>query len=329
MIMTRTPFRISFVGGGSDLPDYYQHRAGMVLSASINKYMYILSHPYFEKDELLVKYSQTELVSQVNDLKHPIIKEAFNQFNVIGGLELNSSADIPAGTGLGSSSAFTVALLHNLYIRYNQSINKATLAENACDIEINRLKEPIGKQDQYASAFGGINALTFQTDGSVDVSPVSLPQPILDRLQNNCLMFYTGKKRRASQILNHQKQRMSSTDTLPILHDMVALVPELKQALLSGNLDEFGRLLHVNWQLKKQLSPHISNTDIDELYELALKNGAIGGKLLGAGGGGFLLFYCNDEHQAKLRESLSELTELPFMFEETGTTMIYSNYASQ
>ena len=137
------------------------------------------------------------------------------------------------------------------------------------------------------SVSGGINALTFQTDGSVDVSPVSLPQPILDRLQNNCLMFYTGKKRRASQILNHQKQRMSSTDTLPILHDMVALVPELKQALLSGNLDEFGRLLNVNWQLKKQLSPHISNTDIDELYELALKNGAIGGKLLGAGGAGF------------------------------------------
>src|SRR3989344_5167702 len=293
MIITRTPFRISFVGGGSDMEGFYKYSQGAVLSTTINKFMYIYSHNFFDEDKIRVKYSQTETVTDINKLKHPILREVIKKFKIKGALEISSNADVPAGTGLGSSSSFTVGLLHNLYTVFGKFITKEQLARESCDIEINKLKEPIGKQDQYAAAFGGLNLIRFNSSGKVNVEPLHLKKKTYVALQKNLLMFYTGSQRKTASILLEQKNNLNSKGKFEILKKMVELVWELHDSLYNGDLNKFGTILHKNWLLKQQLASKISNPVINDLYDKALKNGAIGGKLLGAGGGGFLLLYCD------------------------------------
>lgn len=323
MIITRTPFRISFAGGGSDLAAYYEKFGGVVVSVSIKKYMYLSLHPYFFKDGYLLKYSKTENVNDTEEIKHPIIRNVFKRYG-IKGVDFNSSADIPAGTGLASSSAFTVGLL-NLCNAYTDTyLTKEKIAELACDIEISDLNEPIGKQDQYACACGGLNFIEFYKDGVVSVEKMFLTSDNYHKLENNLLMFYTGETRSTGDILSEQRANTINDNTkIENLHKMVALAKELKEELLKGNIDSMGEILHTGWMYKKELATGISNDFINNYYDLAMKNGASGGKLLGAGGGGFLLFYVKDENKEKLRKALSELKELDFQFDNKGTTVIY------
>jgi len=325
VIITKTPFRISFVGGGSDLAAFYEHHAGAVLSTSINKYMYISSHHFFEEDKIRTKYSQTETVSNISELKHPILREALQRFNIKGGLEISSIADVPSGTGMGSSSSFTVGLLHNLHAVKNQLATKENLAAGACEIEIDLLQEPIGKQDQYAAAYGGLNLIEFLPDGHVSVNPLYLPKENYHALQDNLVMYYIGNQRSASAILAEQRKNTSEADKMNALKQMVALVYDLRDALMKGNLDDMGNILHENWMLKQSLASGISNPMINEVYNIAMKNGALGGKLLGAGGGGFMLFYCPKEKQANLTNKLHNLRKFDFTFEQDGSKIIYYN----
>lgn len=323
MIITKTPFRISFVGGGSDLESFYSQYIGAVLSTTIDKYMYISSHNFFDVDKIRLKYSKTETVDSVNAIEHPIVRAVLKKFSITGALEISSNADVPAGTGVGSSSSFTVGLLHNLYTRSNIFVTKERLSEEACGIEINDLKEPIGKQDQYAAAFGGLNVIKFNPEGSVNVEMIHLPRDTYRELQNNLILFYTGQQRATSEILSEQKNNMSSRNKTEIMKEMVSLVWEVREALYKNELDKFGKILHHSWLLKQQLASKITNNTINDLYELGLRNGALGGKLLGAGGGGFLLFYCNKEKQNKLREAMKGFQELKFKFESEGSKIIY------
>ncbi len=323
MIITKTPFRISFVGGGSDIEDFYAGRQGAVLSTSINKYMYISSHKFFEENLVRVKYSETETVDNISNLNHPILRVVLEKFNIRGGMEISSIADIPSGTGLGSSSSFTVCLLHNLYTVAGKFVTKERLAAEACEIEIEMLKEPIGKQDQYAAAYGGLNVFKFNSNGSVTVEPVHLPKDIYNELESNLMMFYTGSQRKASSILSEQKKNIAKEDKVKNLEEMVGLVWELRDCLYKGNLEDFGKILHQNWILKQKLASSISNDDINQYYEKAMKNGALGGKLLGAGGGGFLLFYCEKQHQEKLKQAMLPLKQFDFKFDQEGSKLIY------
>jgi len=323
MIITRTPFRISFVGGGSDLRDFYRHSAGAVLSTTINKFIYVSSHRFFDEDRLRIKYSQTENVNSVGEIKHPIVREVLKKFNAKGALEISSNADVPAGTGLSSSSSFTVGLLHNMYTVHGKFATAAQLAADAYDIEVETLKEPIGKQDQYAAAFGGLNVIKFNPSETVNIEPIHLTKEIYNGLQDSLLLFYAGNPRKASDILSEQKSNMHSPKKVDVLKRMVELVWKLRDALYEGRLGECGKILHENWLLKKQLASKISNGRIDSIYETALKNGAAGGKLLGAGGGGFLLFFCEKNKQHKLKSALTGLKELDFRFEGEGSKVIY------
>lgn len=322
MIGTRTPFRISFVGGGSDLPEFYSQSPGCVISTTINKYMYIFVHPYFE-DKIQVKYSKTELVECFEEIRHPIVREALRKFD-LNRIDINSIADIPAGTGLGSSSSFTVGLLHALYAYCNKYASSEQLAKEACLLEIDVLEEPIGKQDQYAAAFGGLNFITFYPDESVNVEPIILAPELSTKLEENLLMFYTGKTRNASDILQSQKKNVThEKKKMNALIRMSKLAEETKKSLIESDLDSFGRILDENWHLKKSLSASISKGEIDIIYEKGKKNGALGGKVLGAGGGGFMLFYCDQAHQDKVRYALGDLQELDFSFEKAGSKVIY------
>ena len=323
MIITRTPFRVSFIGGGSDLPDFYEKYPGAVLSTTIDKYMYISSHRFFEPDKIRVKYSRTETVGDVNEMEHPILREVLKEFSIKGALEISSIADVPSGTGLGSSSSFTVGLLHALKVRAGATISKSNLAKEACRVEINLLHEPIGKQDQYAAAFGGLNIYEFKTDGDVQVKPVDITRDVIEELESNLLMFYTGDQRSASSILEEQKNNIKSDDTISALKRMVAMVEEAKQSLKSSHLDDFGKILHENWMLKKSLASGITNNFINEAYDAAIEAGAIGGKLLGAGGGGFLLFYVPQSNQTQVSDSLKSLRKFDFKFEEEGSKLIH------
>jgi D-glycero-alpha-D-manno-heptose-7-phosphate kinase len=323
MIISRTPFRISFVGGGSDLEAFYARHQGAVLSTSIDKYMYISSHRYFYKDQIQVKYSRTETVTSLDELQHPLLRETLRKANITGGIEISSIADIPSGTGMGSSSSFTVGLLHNLYAINRKYVSHETLAHEASEIEINILKEPIGKQDQYAAAYGGLNILYFNSNGSVKVEPLYINSEVYKTLEDNLIMFYTGNQRKASDILSEQKKNVSQDEKFNILKQMVGLVFELRDSLYAGRLNDFGKILHENWMLKQQLASKISNSEIDEIYEAGLNNGAIGGKLLGAGGGGFMLFYCEKEKQSKLKDILKKYDTFEFQFERDGSKIIY------
>jgi len=322
VIGTRTPFRISFVGGGTDLREFYSRHPGCVVSTTINKYMYIFVHRFFEK-KIQVKYSRTELVRDVNEIRHPIVREALKKLG-LNRLDINSIADIPAGTGLGSSSSFAVGLLHALYAYMSKYQSKEKLAQGACSIEIDMLEEPIGKQDQYAAAYGGLNFITFCPNEDVNVEPIIMHRDKLLELENNLLLFYTGKTRDANDILSDQRSNIiNDKEKFSGLIRMTELAKHLRRSLVKGNLDDFGLILDENWQLKKSLSDKISQSRIDKLYEIALKNGAKGGKLLGAGGGGFLAFYCEMKRQESVRRALADLEELTFSFDSFGSRVIY------
>lgn len=321
MIITRTPFRISFCGGGSDLKSFYELHEGCVVSATVDKYMYVSIHPYFDHEKISLKYSKNELVDNVDDVEHRILREALKQFK-IKGVEISSVADVPAGTGLGSSSAFTVGALNALSAYAGESLSKEELAENACDIEINRLGSPIGKQDQYAAAFGGLNFIRFLPCGKTLVEPIKVSDETLRKLERRLLMFYTGRTHNADAILCEQKKNTSRKDGEESLKRMCVLAQELKESLELGEVDRFGRALHENWRLKRTLAASIADADLDAIYETALRHGALGGKLLGAGGGGFFLFYCEEERQDELRNSLG-LRDFPFRFETAGTTVVF------
>ena len=322
MIGIRTPFRMSFIGGGSDLKEFYSRSPGCVISTTINKYMYIFIHPFFD-ERIQVKYSKTELVNRVEEIKHPIVREVVKKFN-LRGIDINSIADIPSGTGLGSSSSFTVGLLHALYAYTHKYVSAEQLARDACEIEIEKLNEPIGKQDQYASAYGGFNIIRFYSDGNVNIEPIIVDPLLVETLQNNLLLFYIGSIRNASSVLSDQKKNIINDDEkFNTLQEMTNLVADMNKCLVESDLNNFGKILNQNWQLKKSLSPKISATEIDNIYETGLKNGASGGKLLGAGGGGFILFYCEKKYQHKLRNSLSKLKELRFNLEKSGSKVIY------
>ena len=321
MIMTRTPFRISFAGGGSDLPDFYEKYGGCVLSTSINRYCYISIHPYFDENFSLLKYSENELVQNLAEIKHRILNCVLNE-RKLNGVEITSTADIPGGTGLGSSSTFTVGLLNALNCYQGKYMSKGKLAEKACEVEIQKLGSPIGKQDQYAAAFGGLNFIRFHQDGEVSVSPLLVKAETYRQLQKNLVMFYTGNIRSANAILSEQKQNMSSQAKVDNLKKMCSLAEEMRSALELDRLDDFGDLLNEGWKLKRTLASGISNAAIDEAYEIAMQNGALGGKLLGAGGGGFLLFYCLSGNQEKLKVAL-RLRQFPFSFEKDGTAVAY------
>lgn len=323
MIITRTPFRMSFAGGGSDLKEYYLAYGGSVLSVSINRYIYLSMHPYFNDTKFLLKYSQIEIVDKCEKINHRIIKQILTDYRICG-IDFNSSADIPSGTGLGSSSAFTVGmiLLCNTYT--GKFMNNEDIAEYACEIEINKLNEPIGKQDQYACAVGGLNFIKFNQDESVFVEKIILPKNKISELDDNLLLFYLGSTRSASKILSEQKNN-TLTDTKKInnLHKMVKLSLELKHELQHSNIDAVGEILHAGWMYKKELASLISNDEIDHFYEVALKAGSTGGKLLGAGGSGFLLLYTPKEKQHSVRTALSSLKELKFNFSYEGSKVIY------
>ncbi len=325
MIITRTPFRISFAGGGSDLRNYYEKFGGSVVSVSINKYIYLSMHPYFEENEYLLKYSKTEQAKSLEEIQHPIIRTVFKDYG-IRGVDFNSSADIPSGTGLASSSAFTVGLINLCNAYTDQYMNKEVIAEKACKVEIEDLKEPIGKQDQYACACGGLNFIEFYKDGVVDVEKLYLQSDAYHVLEKNLLMFYTGKTRSAGSILAEQKKNTTNDEAkIKNLHKMVQLSKDLKEELLKGNTNAMGEILHTGWMYKKELADGISNPEIDYYYDLAIKNGALGGKLLGAGGGGFLLFYVEEQHRSRVRRALSDLKEIDFKFDNKGTGVIYYN----
>ena len=320
MIITRTPFRVSFAGGGSDLRDFYsQNGYGVVVSTAIDKYMYIVIHPYFH-DKIRVKYSRTEDVDNIDEIQHPIVRECLKKVEIGKGIEIASFADVPAGTGLGSSSAFTVGLLNALYACKGKVVSKERLAREACEIEIDILKEPIGKQDQYASAFGNINYIRFNRDETVDVSPILLTEPVKKRLEKNLCLYHVGGERRAGDILHEQKNNILDEGKFQNLKKMVFFSDELRDALLSEKISAVGDILHRGWLYKKALASGITNGNIDELYEIAMKSGANGGKLLGAGGTGFLLLY--SEYHQILREHL-RCRVLPFTIDREGTKIIF------
>lgn len=323
MILSRTPLRISFCGGGSDIKNYYRQHGGAVISVAINQYIYLSLHPYFYGNKYFLKYSKSEIVDDVNHIKHRIIKQIFKDYNV-DGIDFNSSADIPSGTGLGSSSAFTVGLINLCNAYTNRYANKEAMAAQACEIEIEKLGEPIGKQDQYCSAIGGLNYIKFNKDDSVEVEKLIIDPHRRKYLENNLLLFYTGIVRSASQVLRKQLKRMKGAESNIItMHKIVKLVSDLKNEIQNGNIDALGQILHENWMYKQKLTPQTSNEKIDHYYKLAIQNGAEGGKLLGAGGGGFLLLYVKENNHEKIRKALSGLKEVSFTFDNVGTNIIY------
>lgn len=323
MIITRTPLRISFAGGGSDLREYYLKYGGSVLSTSINKYIYLSMHPYFNANKYFLKYSRNELVDNVDNIDHKIIRQVFKDYNILG-VDFNSSADIPSGTGLGSSSSFTVGLIKLCNAYTKKYMSSEEIAKYACEIEIEKLKEPIGKQDQYACALGGLNFIKFCQDDSVITEKIILEKNKLHQLQNNLLIFYLGDTRSSSSILSEQKQNsMNDNKKIENIHKIVKLSVELRDELLSGNIDAMGDVLHRGWMYKKELATKISNDKIDKFYELAISNGAMGGKLLGAGGGGFLLFYASEVNHHRIRKGLKNLKELDFNFSHGGTKILH------
>ena len=324
MIISRTPLRISFVGGGSDLAAFYTREAGAVVSTTINRYIYITVNPKFDR-RIRASYSQTESVDRVADLKHELIREALAQTGIDGAIEITSISDIPSrGTGLGSSSAYTVGLLNALYAHTGRVVGAERLAREACAIEIERCGRPIGKQDQYSAAYGGLKHLVFNPDGSVFVDQILCEPATRRQLERSLLLLYTAQTRRAEHILEEQSRNSLSCDlTRASLSRMAALAGQLREALNRSDLDGFGEVLHANWMDKRGLASGISNGALDGWYDCARAHGAIGGKVLGAGGGGFLLLYAAEEHHTAICAALPALRPVPFHFEPQGSRLIY------
>jgi len=323
MIISRTPLRMSFLGGGSDIPDYYRTRNGAVISTAINKYIYITVNQKFD-DLIRVSYSKTENVKSIDEVEHNIIREALKLVGISKGIEVVYMGDIPlgsAGIGLGSSSSLAVGVLNALYAYQGRHVSAERLAREACEIELGILKNPIGKQDQYIAAYGGFQYIQFNANESVFVDPVIFPSETKTALNMKLLLFYTGMTRISSSILKEQGQ--NTPKNMGFLDDMVGLSRQLLKKLQANDLHGFGEILHEGWELKKKLAVGITNSAINDYYEKALKAGAVGGKLLGAGGGGFLLFYCEEYNQNNVRRALADLKETPFEFEPQGSKIIY------
>jgi len=323
MIITRTPARITFGGGGTDLPSYYSRYGGFVTSAAIDKYIYMNLHDIFI-DKIIAHYSKSEMVDDVNELQHPIIREALKLTGVTKKIEVGSMADIPARAGLGSSGSFTVGLLRALHFYKREHILQQDLAEEACEIEIDLLKEPIGKQDQYIAAFGGITSLTFDKDGTVLVESLRLPKSAINDLEGNLLMFFTGFSRELHTVLRQQDRLTKSDDESMIrsLHEIKKIGYRCRDALKSGDTLHFGELLNIHWQSKKKRSKQMSNPKVDKWYNIALKNGAVGGKLVGGGGGGFLMFYAKDNDKLRRAMAKENLREVKFTFDFEGSKVL-------
>jgi D-glycero-alpha-D-manno-heptose-7-phosphate kinase len=324
MIISRSPLRVSLGGGGTDLASYYQDHEGFLVAAAIDRYVFVTANRRFSKG-FLIKYSKLEEVSRVEDIRHPIIRESLRLLGLDSpDLEITTLADIPAGTGLGSSGSFTTALLKTLHVYNRTNIAPVTLAEMACDIEINRLGEPVGKQDQYIAACGGITCFTFHRDHSVTVEPLRISNETLFSLEDNLMLFFTGYSRSAGSILKDQKDRSLANDPkmLENLHFVKEIGLQSRAALESGDVERFGRLMHEHWEHKKKRSAGMSNPQIDAWYDLGMANGALGGKVVGAGGGGFLMFLAHD--RARLRQAMFQagLQEIRFHFDFEGTKIL-------
>ncbi len=324
MIIVRSPLRITLGGGGTDLPSYYRDHDGFLVAAAIDKYVYITVHQTFVP-ELIVKYSKLERVAHARDLEHPILREAFELVGVGGeSLELTSMADIPSGTGLGSSGSFTTGVLKALHTLRRNLVHPRELAEQACFIELDRLREPIGKQDQYIAAYGGITCFQFGTDDRVEAWPLRVSTEVRANLEDGLVLFFTGYSRSASEILKEQddRTRMLDPEMIDNLHYVKDLGLRSRDALEAGALHEFGTLMHEHWEHKKRRSGGMSNPQIDHWYEVARDNGAVGGKLIGAGGGGFLMFYTEDKLHLRRAMAALGLPEVRFHFDFEGTTTV-------
>ncbi|MEM3804071.1 MAG: hypothetical protein QXX17_06630 [Conexivisphaerales archaeon] len=331
MIISRTPFRLPLGGGGTDLPSYYSRYGGYVITAAIDKYMHIAVNRMFE-DKIRVSYSVTEIVDSPEKIRHPVVREALKNTGIDRHIEIVSIADAPASTGLGSSGSFAVGLLNALYAYRGVHKTARELAEEACDIAMNKLKEPSGKQDEYIAAHGGIKVLEIAKDGHVDVKELKLDQEVISELEHNVLMFYTGIKRDASEVLREQQSRIANSskdekndeDVVERMHRIKSIGVEIGKALQNGELTRFGELLHEHWIAKRGVSSKMSNDRIDRWCEIARRNGAIGEKLVGAGGGGFLMFYCeNGKHELRKALAAEGLQEHRFRFDFTGSKIIY------
>ena len=322
MIITQTPLRVSFVGGGTDFKEFYTRENGCVISSAIDKYVFVVIKERFD-DMIYVNYSRKEIVDKVDDLQHELVREAMRIAEVSKGMELTTLADVPAeGTGLGSSSSTTVGLLHALYSYQGELKSAETLAREACHIEVDILGKPMGKQDQYIAAYGDIRFITFNSDETVKVEAVRLDEEAKRRLDQGLMLFYTGITRQSSSILSEQKANIG--ERIEILAQMKSLASEAKRCILNNAFDEFGEILHLGWEYKRKLASKISNPQIDEIYQAARRAGAIGGKICGAGGGGFLLLYCPLAKQEDVRKSLRHLRELPFHLERGGSKVIFN-----
>ncbi|MDE2489897.1 MAG: GHMP kinase [Elusimicrobia bacterium] len=320
MIISRTPFRISFVGGGTDLEAFYGRRPGAVVSTAIDKFMYVTVNRYFD-ESILLKYSRTELVKRASDVRHPILRECLKLVGLNKGVEITSMSDVIGGTGLGSSSSFTVGVLHALHAFKGEYRTAEDLAREACEIEIKRLREPIGKQDQYIAAYGGFQSLEFMPDGTVRADPIVLGEDARRRLAERLLLVYTGVTRRAGPVLRRFRAKFEVKDRQMVrLRD---LAYEAREALRAGDVDPLGAMLHEGWELKKSISGGISSPAIDRAYAAARRAGASGGKILGAGGGGFLLLFVPPSKRAAARRAVSSWREIPFALEPEGSKIVY------
>ncbi len=326
MIISRTPLRMSFVGGGSDLPDFYRKHGGAVLSTAIDKYVYVTVNSKFD-DGVRVSYSQTEEVATASQIEHPLVRHGLGIMGIKGGVEITTVADIPSkGTGLGSSSSFTISLLNALGAFKGRYMSSETLAAESSRIEIDLCGEPIGKQDQYAAAYGGFNLIEFKKDDSVSVEPLLIPAALKNQLESSILVFYTGSTRSASKILAEQTQQLrADLSKEDALRRMVALTYQLRDGLHDGKIESFGEILHENWELKKSLATSISNPEIDGWYDAARAAGAVGGKILGAGAGGFLMFFADPSRHDRITGALSPLRRIPMKFEPLGSRVIFYN----
>jgi D-glycero-alpha-D-manno-heptose-7-phosphate kinase len=325
MIISRTPFRISFFGGGTDYPVWYKKNGGAVISTTINKYCYLNCRyipPFFDFKHRIV-WSKTELVNEIDEITHPSVRETMRFLGIDRGTEIHHSADIPAKSGMGSSSAFTVGLLNALYTMQGKMINKKQLALDAIHIEQNLIRENVGSQDQTAAAFGGFNKITFGGDGIIDVQSVAIPSQKLADLQNNLMLFFSGFQRETTASNIAAEQIKNTPNKSDELHKMYRMVDDAVNMLSSGDIDSFGKLLNESWEIKKTLSSKISNPEIDKIYDTAMGAGALGGKLLGAGGGGFMLFYVRPENHTRVKNALENLTHIPFKFEGLGSHIIH------
>lgn len=322
MIITQTPLRISIAGGGTDLAGYYRRSGGTVVSTAIDKYLFVIVKARYD-DKIYVDYSRKEVVDSIDEIQHELVREAARMAGMKNGFEVAMMADIPSeGSGLGSSSSLTVGLLNAFYQFNGQQVGAARLAEEACRIEIDILGKPIGKQDQYIAAYGGLRRFTFNPDETVDVEQLQLPESSKRRFGSNLLLFFTDIVRQASSILSDQKEKI--VDTIAFHDEIRGLADEVSVALAGGDFDAIGTILHRNWELKKQLANGVSNPKIDEMYDDALRGGALGGKISGAGGGGFLMVYCRRPDQDNVREALAEHREMPFMLEPHGSKVIFN-----